>query len=584
MNDAHDTRRAVIMAADIAGYTRLVAQDAAGTVNALRAHRAAIIDPGIARHSGRIANTAGDSLLVEFAAPSSAVACCVEMQQAMAARNRDLPPTKRIEFRIGLHIGHMVDAGADMLGEGVNMAARIEAQAEPGGIAMSEAFHAALAATDQAQWQDTGQQWLKNVAHRVRIWRWVGRAQSDSGADAPFRHHMDRKVIAVLPFEDLTADPDQTHFASGLAEDLILLLSKVQSLSVLARNTTFTLDRNSNTPRDLARDLGASHVVDGSVRKAGNRVRISVQLVDAATAETLWSDRYDRDLTDVFAIQDEVTAEVAEKLSVRLTRQDRHALSQDRAVDLVAYDLFHRARELMYRTNRADNAECRRILTEALDRHPDFASALAYLSMTYVMDHVNGWTETPGNLVTAARHAEAAVEADDTEALAHLAVGTVALWLRDHDRAIDASARATRLNPSYAHAFFHYGSALTYAGRPGEALPHFETAKALDPRHADVFLHWQAQAHFHLRDFDGAAAILTRRLTRNPNSDISRLLLASCHGFTGRPDLARDEWRKVLDINPAFSLAQKRAVLPYRSRVDFGMIEEGLALAGIAAT
>ena len=577
-DDLRAARSTVIMAADVAGYSRLVATDAEGTVAALKRHRAEFIDPLIAAEGGRIANTAGDSLLVEFDDLSRAVACCMALQRGMGERNADTPATKRVDFRIGLHVGSVIASGGDMLGGDVNLAARIEGTAEPGGLSISDRAFEALA-QGREDFQDTGSHRLKNIPLPVRIWRWTGEGSADRAVPSRQAH----RVVAVLPFENRSSDPDQTHFADGLSEDIILLLSKVSSLGVISRNTTFGLAPDEKDARHLARAFGVTHAVSGSVRKAGNRVRIHAQLVDAATAEALWSERYDRELADVFDIQDEVTAQIAEALSLRLTRQEKTLLAKDRAVDLAAYDLFHRGRELMYRTNRTDNIECRRVLTDALAIQPDFAKALSYLSMTYVMDHVNAWTDAPDNLVRAEALAGEAVARDDTEALAHLAVSTVALWMRNHDLAIDASATATRFDPNYAHAFFHYGSALTYGGRPGEALPHFEIAKMLDPRHADVFLHWNALAYFHIRDFARAADMLRRRLTRNPDSDVSRVLLASCLGFEGLPEEAREEWARVLRINPRFSFAQKRAVLPYRSPEDFGMIEEGLRLAGIDA-
>ncbi len=570
------------MSADVVGYSRLMGRDETGTLAALRGHRAEMIDSQITQHGGRIVKTMGDGLLLEFPSVVDATRCMIDIQQAMALRNQDIDADRRIIFRIGINIGDIIIEGEDILGDGVNIAARLQEIVEPGGVAISGRVHDDVRDRLDTDFADRGEQSLKNIARPIQVWHWSPAAAAMPAATSAPLPLPDKTSIAVLPFNNMSGDPEQEYFADGISEDIITDLSKIAGLFVIARNSSFAYKGQSINISNVAGELGVRYVLEGSVRRGGDRVRINAQLIDAASGGHLWAERYDRDLTDIFAVQDEVTANIVQALALTLREDEERRVGQKGTGNLAAYELMLRGRELFLRTNFEDFRLARSILEQAIELDPNFGPAYAYLSHIHAMDYVNGWGEDPqASLQHAHGLAKQGVELMPDDAHVRVALGSTYIWLRRHDEAIAEAERAVELDPNYAHGLFELGWCLQYAGRAAEALEPFERAVRLDPHHADQFLHFMAQANFQLGRYDEAAELLSRRIVRNPQSDSSRMFLASCHGHLNRYDEANIIWKEILAINPQFSLEQRRQVLPYKNPEHFEQIVDGLRKAGL---
>ena len=581
-------RLAAILAADVAGYSRLMAADEGRTLAQLKADRREAVDPAIVDHRGRIVKLMGDGLLVEFASVVDAVECAAAMQRALAARNAALPADRRMALRIGVHLGDVILEDGDIFGDGVNIAARLEGLAEPGGIALSGDVRNAIRGKVDLTFEDLGECHLKNIDVPVRVCRVpavafgvsaMGSAQQPPIAAGP-ASLPDRPSIAVLPFENMSGDPEQAYFSDGIAEDLITDLSKVSGLFVIARNSAFIYKGRAVDLREVSRELGVRYVVEGSVRKAGDRVRITAQLIDGATGGHLWAERYDRQWTDIFTVQDELIQQIVSALKVKLTADEGRRVGRRGTDDLDAYEAFLRGRELVQLRTREAIVQSRQFFEQAIDLDPGFAAAYAGLAFGYALDYVNGWTEMQA-LGTAFRLARQAVALDAVEPQAHYAMAMAHLWRREHESAIQEATTTTQLDPNFAPGFSLLGLALHYAGRSEQALGMLERAMQLDPYYPDTYLHFVAQSHFALAHYANAEAALKRRLVRNPDTDVSRVLLAACYGHLGRKDEARAAWDEALTVNPDYSLEHRQRVLPYKYPADFDRIAEGLRKAGL---
>jgi adenylate cyclase len=367
-----------------------------------------------------------------------------------------------------------------------------------------------------------------------------------------------------------------------MTEDLITDLSKVSALFVIARNSSFAYKGKAVKVQEIGRELGVRFVLEGSIRKVGNRVRVTAQLVDAGSGGHLWADRFDRDLTDIFATQDEVVQKIVSALAVKLTRGEERRLRRGGTRNVEAYEAWLRARELLARGTRDAVVQSRAMHRRAIEIDPNFAAPHAGLAFGVVADYVNAWTAEPEQaLEDAERWARRAIELDVQEPIGHVALGNVLLWQRNHDAALAALARAVELDPNYAQGHTLTGMTLMYSGRAAEALESFATAMRLDPLYPNVLLHFLAQAHFSLGDYEIAARHLLDRIARNPDTDASRMLLAACYGHLGRAEDARAMWADLLKVNPGFSLTQRARVLPYKDPEDFQRIAAGLKRAGL---
>ncbi len=584
MEDQRTERKlAAILAADVAGYSRLMSQDEEGTLRRLKAHLAEIVEPRIAEHRGRIVKRTGDGVLVDFASAVEAVRCAIAVQTGMAERNRAAPENSRIEFRIGINLGDIIIEGDDIYGDGVNIAARLEGIAEPGAIFVSRAVRDSVRDKLEIVLEDLGERPVKNIPKPVRVFRigGVDRPAGPASAAAP-PPVPDKPSIAVLPFTNMSGDSEQEYFSDGMTEDLITDLSKVSGLFVIARNSSFAYKGKATKVQDIGRDLGVRFVLEGSIRKAGNRVRITAQLVDAGSGGHLWADRFDRDLTDIFATQDEVVQKIVGALSVKLTPGEEQRLRRRGTDNVEAYEFWWRARELLGRGTRDATAQARAMHLRAIELDPNFAAPHAGLAFVAMAEYANGWVADPAQaLEEAESRARRAVELNDQEPVGHMALGSTLIWRRRYEDALPEHRRSIELDPNYAQGHIAMGVGLMYAGRAAEALEPFATAMRLDPHYPNMLLHFLAQANFSLGRYETAAGHLLERIARNPDTDASRMLLAACYGHLGRGDDARAVWAELLKINPGFSLEQRARVLPYKNAADFERIAEGLAKAGL---
>jgi adenylate cyclase len=583
MDDPHTERKlAAILAADVAGYSRLMSHDEEATLRQLKAHLVELIEPRIAAHRGRIVKRTGDGLLVDFASAVEAVRCAVAIQAGMAERNRSTPEGGRIEFRIGINLGDVMLEGDDIYGDGVNIAARLEGIADPGTIFVSRAVRDSVRDKLEIVLEDLGERPVKNIPKPVRVFRiGVRGTPPEQLAESP-PAVPDKPSIAVLPFDNMSGDAEQEYFSDGMTEDLITDLSKVSGLFVIARNSSFSYKGKATKVQEIGRALGVRFVLEGSIRKAGNRVRITAQLVDAGNGGHIWADRFDRDLTDIFATQDEVVEKIVSALAVKLTRGEEQRLRHRHTNNVEAYDFWWRARELLGRGTRESTEQARAMHKRAIEIDPNFAAPYAGLALAAVSDYVNAWGNDPTRaLEEAERLARRAIELDDQEPVGHMALGSVFQWQRKHESALAEARRAVEIDPNNAQAHAFIGMTLMYGGRSAESLDLFATAMRLDPHYSNMLLHIMAQAHFSLGQYEAAATHLLERIARNPSTDASRMLLAACYGHLGRIDDARTVWSELLKVNPNFSLAQRARVLPYKNQSDFDRIVEGLAKAGL---
>ena len=570
-------RLAAILAADIAGYSALMGSDEARTVSDLKGHQAVVL-PMVGEFGGRVIDTAGDGLLAEFPSVLNAVECAVAIQRKMVERNAAVEPERRMQFRIGINLGDVIYDDDRIFGDGVNVAARLEAIAEPGGICVSGKVHGEIRARIGLAYEDLGDKQLKNIAEPVRVYG----IRLDGAPRHPELALPDKPSIAVLPFQNMSGDPEQEYFSDGMTEDLITDLSKVSGLFVIARNSSFAYKGRSVKVQEIGRDLGVRFVLEGSVRKAGNRVRITAQLIDAGSGGHLWAERFDRDLTDIFSTQDEVVEKIVGTLAVTLTKGEERRLRQRGTGNLEAYETWLRARALLTRGTRESLVQARAMYRRAIEIDLNFAAPHAGLALAAISEYVSGWAPDPAQaLDEAERWARRAVELNDQEPVSHMALGNVLLWRRDHDGALAEFHRMIALDPNFAQGHGATGLALMYAGRAADALEPFAMAMRLDPHFPNILLHFLAQANFSLGKYETAAQQLLDRIARNPGTDASRMLLASCYGHLGRAQDARAAWAGLLKVNPDFSLMQRAGVLPYKDPRDFERIAEGLAKAGL---
>jgi adenylate cyclase len=577
------------LAADVVGYSRLASTDEDRTLARLRALRSDLIDPTVAVHSGRVIKRIGDGALVEFRSVVDAVRCAIEVQNGMLERNAGLSQDRRIEFRIGIHVGDVVEEDdGDLMGDGVNIASRLEGVAAPGAICLSEDAYRQVRARLDLSVGDLGSVQLKNISEPIRVYSLqVGIAAqprpmtaAEIPATAPSTEV--QPSIAVLPFANMSGDAEQDYFADGISEDIITSLSKLPQLFVIARNSSFTFKGKNVNIREIGRELGVRYVLEGSVRKSGKRVRITAQLIDAATGGHLWAERFDRDLTDIFEVQDDVTQKIVDALALNLTAGERQRLASSHTESLEAYDYLLRAREQLWRVTRETITRAREWLQKAIELDPEFASAHAFLALAHVLDYMNRWSASPPqSLQQAEEEAARAVALDDHDPYAHWALSIVNLYRRRHERAISEAERAIFLNPNSSEGHVGLGEALYYSGRSEEALECLDRAMRLNPYYPDVFLHFRALALFHLGRYEEAVATLKRRLARNTETDVSRVLLAATYGHLGRHDDARAEWREVFRVNPDYSLEYRRNMLPYKNAGDFELVVEGLRKANL---
>jgi len=587
--DRIDRRLAAIFAGDIAGYSRLMGADEEGTLRQLKAHRKELVDPKITEHRGRIVKTTGDGMLVEFVSVVDAVRCAVDIQRGMAERNADVPADKRIQFRIGINVGDIIIDGDDIFGDGVNVAARLEALADPGGIMVSSVVHDQVRDKLSFGFEDMGEQTVKNIArpigvHRVSLTENVTPAAFKSAATATKTEPStaNRPSIAVLPFVNMSGDPEQEYFADGISEEIITGLSKLRWLFVIARNSSFAYKGKAVDIKRVSRELGVRYVLEGSVRKGGNRVRITAQLIDAATGNHIWADRYDGELTDIFALQDEITRKAVAAIEPSLLEAEGIRSQHRPPEDLDAWDMVMRANSQFWRLTKHDSETAIAMLRRAVQRHPDYAPAHSMLAFVLLVSRQVGWISMEPEVNEPAAIAAHAVELDDRDPWAHLALGYVAFTRRRTDEAVDELQRALDLNPNFAAAHGYLGFAFVLDGRSDEAIAHGEQAIRMsphDPQNA-LFNVGLAAAHYLAGRYNEAIVCGRKAMQQRFGLTNGHRIYIASLAQAGRIDEARAALAKLQELQPENSIAWIERNIPYTPG-PMAKFLEGMRKAGL---
>jgi adenylate cyclase len=574
-------RLAAILAADAAGYARLMAADERATVETLDAARA-VFKNQIETFQGRVIDMAGDSVLAVFDLASAATAAARAIQEELEAAFRGSPVERRMCFRIGVHLGEIIEkADGTIYGDGVNVAARIQALAEPGGVALSDEAHRLVRDRLQLDWRDAGEHTVKNIVRPVRIWCWSPGhtpAAAPTAAPAPAAEGQpalslpDKPSIAVLAFQNMSGDPEQEYFSDGITEDIITNLSKYRGFFVIARNSSFTYKGQAVDVTRVGRELGVRYVLEGSVRKAGRRVRITAQLVDATSASHLWAEKYDRDLTDLFAMQDEITREIVGSLAPQMldTEMQRARRKDPQALD--AWELAIRAQWHLARLTREDNAEALRLATESTRLNPGTTAGLNIAAFAHIYQAVYGWSASPGQSFVAAHEAaRRAVAIDARDEVAQTALGSAEIFMGQHDSAVARLRDAVELNPNFTWAHGDLGLALTLAGQAEDAVGPFNEAVRLSPRDPFCFLWFYllGLATFLSGRAGEALEYLERSVRLNPSIPGPYRVRAACLSELGRLEEARAALAEFLRFMPAATIASMRVQVPMKNPADF---------------
>ncbi len=619
--DGHPVERklAAILSADVQGYSRLMGDDEVATVRTITEYRE-VVSSAVAGHSGRIVDATGDNVLAEFPSVVDAVQGAVEIQRELESRNAELPVSRQMRFRIGINLGDVIVDGGRLYGDGVNISGRLQSLADAGGICLSGTAYDQIEGKLPFDVDFMGEHAVKNIARPVRVyrlrlerppsprasprtwgatpgwvtrvivggviavalgaggwagWRWL-RTPESPGLPLP-----DKPSVAVLPFTNLSQDPTQEYFSDGMTEDLITDLSKVSGLFVIARNSVFTYKGKPVKVREVGQDLGVRYVLEGGVQRAGSRVRITAQLVDARTGYHIWAERYDREARDVFALQDEVTQEIVRALAVKLTEAEKVRLGRASTGVLEAYDLVLRGHEERQRTTREGNAEARRLFMKALELDPQYARAYAELSWTYLQSWQFLWSTDPESLEHAREFAERAIALNDTLVNACDALGQIYLWKKEHDRAIAQAERAVALAPNDADGYETLAEILGWSGRPEESIRLIRQAMRLNP-HSPFFYLWTlGHAYYLTGRRQEALDTFAKLLQQNPNFVAAYAYRAVLLSELGRVKEAREAWDHAGHLSPSASMPNLREHLPYRRPADLNRFLAAARRAGI---
>ena len=636
------TRRlAAILSADVKGYSRLMGEDEEATIRTLTAYRQSIAAL-IEHHRGRVVDSPGDNLLAEFASVVDAVRCAVVIQRDLRAKNAGVPDRRKMEFRIGINLGDVITEEGRLYGDGVNIAARLEGLADAGGICISEAAYTQVKNKLALGYTYIGEQQVKNIAEPVRAYKVV--IDSDTTAtsvpsQAPpaqphpteqppsrpwlrvtvaavillvvgagglvFRHFYarssppsapvfvkeasslplpDKPSIVVLPFTNMSEDPKQDYFSDGITEDITTDLSRISGLFVIARNSAFTYKGKAVKVQDVSREMGVRYVLEGSVRKSDNRVRVTAQLIDGPSGGHAWSERYDRPLKDIFAVQDEIVQQLVTTLRVEVQEAEQARVRRVPTENLNAYEVLLRGREYFSRFTKEAAAQARQMYEKAIALDSQYAAAYAALGLTYWVEWALQWSEDPQSLERAAELAQKAVTLDDSLPGAHRLLGYVSLWKnRQHDLAIAEGERDLALDPNNAEGYVTLANILTFAGRPEEAIGLLEKGMRLNPRAPNYwfYLFELGHAYHWLGQTEKAIALQKRVLLLNPNNFVAHLELATIYDELGREEEARAEVAEALKLNPVYSLEALRERHPYKDPAALERTIEALRKAGL---
>jgi len=582
---------AAILAADVVGFSRLAGAEEDRTLARLRALRSDLVDPTIAVHNGRVVKRTGDGVLVEFRSVVDAVRCGIEIQNLMVERNAGLSPERRIEFRIGVHLGDVVEeSDGDLMGDGVNIAARLEGVAQPGAICLSEDAYRQVRSRLELAISDLGETRLKNIAEPMHIYSLqvggatAAKATASTGT-APGLSLPDKPSIAVLPFQNMSGDPEQEYFADGTVEDIITALSHFRQLFVIARNSSFVYKGRAVDVKQVSRDLGVRYLLEGSVRKAANRIRITVQLIDAQTGVHLWAQRFDGGLEDIFDLQDQVTVRVVGEIAPKLEQAEIERSKRKPTDSLDAYDYYLRGREKLNRGTREATDEALSQFYEALQIDPDFASAHAMAAWCHFWRKVNGWMgDRVQEIAEGARLARRAVELGQDDAVALTRSGHALGHLAaDLDGGIALIDKALLINPNLAAAWFLGGFLRLWNGDPDGATAYFERAMRLSPLDPEMYRMQagMAMAHLFAGRFNTASSLAETVFRHLPSFLMPVGVMAASHALAGRQDEAERAMTRLRELDPTLRISSLADWLPIRRPKDLATLADGLRKAGL---
>ena len=615
-----------ILSADVKGYSRLMGEDDQATVRTIKAYREVITEV-VQKHRGRVVDSPGDNILAEFASVIEAVGSAVEIQEELRIRNAELPEDRRMEFRIGVNLGDVIHEEERIYGDGVNVAARVESLAEPGGICVSGTVFDQIESKLPLGYEYLGEQSVKNISKPVRIYKAlmdpeaVGKVIGEKRAEPRRGQRIalvvvtalllivgglliwrtafppvqvasvekmafplpDKPSIAVLPFTNMSGDPKQEYFSDGLTDQIITGLSKVPHLFVIARNSTFTYKGKPVKVQRVAEDLGVKYVLEGSVQRTADRIRITAQLIDATTGHHLWSERYDRDPEDIFAIQDDITMEIMKAMRVKLTRGEQARLwGKHETTNLAAYEKYLEGRAYLLRFTKEDNAQGRQLLEEAIALDTGFAGAYAFLGWSHFFDARFGWSKSRAESAKMAfESAQKALEMDDTLDYAHSLLSAVYLIKRQHEKAVAEAERAVALNPNGALVYNTLAGVVGCSGRWEESIIYGKKSIRHDPFPPLTSFHWLGRAYFMTGQYNEAILTFEKLLDVNPNYLPAHAFLAACYSSLGREAEATAAVKEVLRVNPEFSLESYAKTLPYKNKADIEQYIAALRKAGL---
>jgi adenylate cyclase len=584
MKQPVERRLAAILAADVAGYSRLMGADEEGTHERLRALFREVVNPKIKEHHGRVVKNTGDGILVEFASVVNAVRCAVAMQQGMAERNTPVSAENRIAFRIGIHQGDIIVEDGDIFGDGVNVAARLEALAEPGGICVSARVQEDVTGRLDLAFEDLSEQQVKNIARPVRVYR-VRETNAENPPVALVQPALllpDKPSVAVLPFTNMSTEPEQEFFADGIAEDVITALSRYPSLFVIARNSSFGYKSRTVDVKRIGRELGVRYVLEGSLRKAGNRIRVTAQLVEAESGKHVWAERYDRDLADIFEVQDEITEAVTIAIAPAIAEAEQQRAMRKPPGSLDAWSAYQRGLWHASKATPHDNALAQKFFQQAVDLDSNFSGGNWGLALAQNQANEFGILGLPETLSSVEALARRAVALDSADAEARASLAMVLMRRGDHEGALAEAERALTTAPNLAFAHHVLGSTLIFSGRPKEGLAALETSIRLDPRHprSAARLHQVAIGFYFCHDYEAAIKAANRTIRAYPEFPNTYRWLAAALGQTGRIEEAKEALEKAVALAPAaFDMYVRRRV-PWHRPEDHAHMLEGLRKAG----
>jgi len=578
------SRLAAVMAADMAGYSRLMEADERGTLARLRTHRIELVDPAISKNHGNIIKTTGDGMLVEFQSVADAVNCAVEIQRRMNRRNADVPEDRQIRFRVGINLGDIIFDEGDIYGDGVNIAARLEQLADIGGVCITHAVYEQVADRVEVAFDDLGEKTLKNISRPIRVWKAVleedgrktnGRAGTAASSTEPVK----KPTIAVLPFANMSGDPEQEYFADGLTEDILTELARHHELFVISRNSTFVYKGQAVNIRDVAQKLGAQYLVEGSVRKAGQRLRVTVQVIDTANDSHIWAEKYDRELDDIFAIQDEITSSIVATLPGRVEAAQQDRVSRKKPSSMAAYELVLAAKVRHHRSQREENAEALKLVNRAIELDPDYAHAWAWRGCILGQAWVYGWEDDGTLYEQAIASAQRAVALDDNDADVHRLLAAGNITRNNLTKARYHQERALSLNPNYDLVVVQHGEVLTWLGQAEEGIEWIQKAMRLNPHHPARFWSHLGKAYFVGRKYTEAIDAFMRMSSLEC---MQHAFLAAIYAHIGDKMAAAAHIAQAKKMNSDFSIDSFMDQMHYGREEDAAHLREGLEKAEAA--